>query len=139
MRLWALATVGIAHIKYFRSSLSPVLHQQALKNRPNPTLSLQKTCLRHVDVTLVPKMDSRSLSARGSLGREVLRSQGEYPPAAAEGGGSEIKSGQVECLPNSQPHYYNGVKNTKTGLPLCPLGGQYPQGFEAAILIPPVA
>ena len=40
------------------------------------------------------------------------------------------------CLPNFQPHYYNGVKNTKTGLPLSPLGGQHPQVFEAAILIP---
>ena len=28
------------------------------------------------------------------------------------------------------------LKNTKTGLPLCLLGGQYPQVFETAILIP---
>ena len=49
---------------------------------------------------------------------------------------SKVDKSSPVCLPNFQPHYYNGVKNTKTGLPLCLLGGQYPQVFEAAILIP---
>ena len=49
---------------------------------------------------------------------------------------SKVDKSDPVGLPNFQPHYYNGVNNTKTGLPLCPLGGQYPQVFEAANLTP---
>ena len=50
---------------------------------------------------------------------------------------SKVDKSNRVCLPNFQPHYNNGVKNTKTGLPPVPAGGgQYPQVFEAAILLP---
>ena len=49
---------------------------------------------------------------------------------------SKVDKPNPACLPNFQPCYYNGVKNTETGLPLCPLGGQYPQVVEAAISMP---
>ena len=48
-----------------------------------------------------------------------------------------MKSGQVESRVPSQfsTTLLQWGEHTKTGLPLCPLGGQYPQVFEAAILI----